>query len=257
MLPLDIGIPPAIPSQPRRYFIADAHLDGSDNSRAEKFREFLKRLTVESAQRTIELYVLGDLFAFWYEYRAPLFDIYRRDIEALESAWKANVRIYLFSGNHDFAYGRYAREHFGATMLGDGEQILLSDYRPAWLEHGDLLCTADRSYLRYRAIIRSWPVRLLFWLMPWALARRIIDYIQRKSAADKQRKLGHVFDIDLAAACVRLKEKNCRLLICGHTHRPITEDLGAGLRLVVLPAWREQAGGYVDDGGSLQSFSLE
>ena len=250
----DVGDSSASSDQPRRYFIADAHLDGGDNFRAEKFREFLKRLIAESAQRPIELYVLGDLFAFWYEYRAPLFEIYRRDIEALEAAWKAKVRIYLFSGNHDFAYGRYARAHFGATMLGDGEQILLSDCRSAWLEHGDLLCTADRSYLRYRAIVRSWPVRLLFWLMPWAVARWIINYVRRRAAADKQRKPAHVFEIDLAAARARLEEKKCRLLICGHTHRHLAEDLGAGLRLIVLPAWCEQAGGYVDDCGSFRTF---
>jgi len=254
MPPPDIGTPPTDPGQPRRYFIADVHLDGSDSPRALKFREFLKRLAAESAQRPTELYVLGDLFAVWYEYRAPLFEIYRRDLEALEAAWKARVHIYVFSGNRDFAYGRVARERFGATALGDGEQIMLSDHRPAWLEHGDLLCTADRSYLRYRGIIRSWPVRLLFWLMPWALARRTIERIKRRAAADKERKPGHVFDIDLAAARARLEEKNCRLLVCGHTHRPVTEDLGAGYRLIVLPAWSEQPGGYVDDGGSFRPF---
>jgi UDP-2,3-diacylglucosamine hydrolase len=252
-LPLPSAEPP--PQLPRRYFVADVHLNGQDAPHAQKFREFLQRLAVERQQAEVDLFIAGDLFEFWYEYRAPLVELYWRDLEALETAAQQGVQVHLLFGNRDFRYGKYVRRRLGAEILGDGARVLLSDSRPAWLEHGDLLCTADRAYLRFRAVVRSWPVRFLLWLLPWSVMGRMVERVKRKSAAAKARKSSAVLDIDLAAARARLESTGCRLLICGHTHKPRAEDLGAGLRLLVLPAWCESPGGYVDDGRSLRPFT--
>ena len=251
--------PPAVPAPPIpltvRYFIADLHLDGTDTERAKSFRNFLERIGTEAAARPVELYIVGDLFEFWYEYRRQLFEIYAADLRALDAAWHAGVKIFLFYGNRDFAYGKYVNRRFGATVLGDGQGITLNDHRPVWLEHGDLLCTDDHRYLRFRGIIRSWPVRLAFRLMPWPMANRMIERIRKKTAADKQRKAANQKDINHHAARTRLETVNCKVLICGHTHQPCSEDLGAGYRLIVLPPWCDTPAGYVDD-GTLKPFKL-
>jgi len=241
---------------PIRYFIADLHLDGCDTERAKSFRHFLEQLGKEAATRPVELYIIGDLFEFWYEYRKALFEIYRADLAALEAASKAGVKIFLFYGNRDFAYGKYVRSRFGATILGDGEAITLNDGRPVWLEHGDLLCTSDKRYLRFRSIIRSLPVKVAFRLMPWAFARNTIDNIRKKTAADKAKKSPKVVEIDQAFARRRLEAKGCKVLICGHTHRALSEDLGAGYRLIVLTPWCEKAAGMMDDGAVLKAFNI-
>jgi UDP-2,3-diacylglucosamine hydrolase len=245
---------PAATGPTRRFFVADLHLDGQETPRALKFRELLERLAEEAKNAPVELYVLGDLFDFWYEYRAQLFELYRDDLRALTTAWEAGVKIFLLFGNRDFAYGKYVRRRFGATVLGDGEKITLTDARPTWLEHGDLLCTADRRYLRYRTMIRSWPVRMLFRLMPWALARKMIERIRLRAAADKASKRAETMQVDIAAARRRLEEHGCRLLICGHLHKAQNEDLGAGYRLVVLPSWSDSLAGMVDDTRGLREF---
>lgn len=242
--------------QPLRYFISDLHLDGTDSPRAEKFRYFLQKLSEAAQHGPVELYVVGDLFEFWYEYRKQLFKIYESDLAALEAAWHAGVKIFLFYGNRDFAYGKYVLKRFGATVLGDGSPLILNDSRRAWLEHGDLLCTADQRYLRFRKIIRGRGVRMLFRLLPWKMALKQIEKIRAKTLSDKKKKSKTVFGIDLAAARARLEEHKCQLLICGHTHAHQTEDLGAGLRLIVLPPWCEVAGGYVNDGMTFKSFEV-
>ena len=253
--PLSYELPPDSTPKPRRYFIADLHLDGLDTERAVRFRAFLKRLSAEAATNAIELYIVGDLFEFWYEYRKALFELYRNDLDALEAAWKAGLHIYLFFGNRDFAYGNYVTRRFGATVLADGQDITLNDSRRVWLEHGDLLCTSDHKYLRFRKIIRSLPVRLIFRILPWSLARKSIDRIRRKSNTDKAHKPAHTLEIDMHAARRRLEAMGCRILICGHTHQPMSEDLGAGYRLIVLPPWCESAAGYMDDGNTLKPFT--
>ncbi len=248
-------IPMTDPNTSVRYFIADLHLDGRDNERALAFRAFLARLGEEAKARPVELYILGDLFEFWYEYRSQLFELYAADLRALSSAWEAGVKIFLFFGNRDFAYGKYVNRRFGATVLGDGQQIILHDHRPLWMEHGDLLCTDDRRYLRFRSLIRSAPMRILFFLMPWSMARRTIDKIRARSNADKATKSAREVDINHEAARKRLEQTKSRLLLCGHTHRPCSEDLGAGYRFIVLQPWCEKAGGFVDDSRGFRAFT--
>jgi len=251
-----IPLPPpkAPPARPHKYFISDLHLDGSDSPHALKFRAFLKRLAEEAATQPTELFILGDLFEFWYEYHPALFAIYDKDLAALECAFKAGVKIYVLYGNRDFSYGRYSTRRFGATCLGDGQQIILSDSRPVWLEHGDLLCTGDRSYLRFRKVVRSWPVKLAFWMMPWSMASKMIARMKARSAQSKKAKAAKTFEVDLDFSRRRLEKEKCRLLICGHTHVPQAADLGASLRLIVLPAWCMQSAGYVDDGQAFHPF---
>jgi len=239
----------------RRYFIADLHLDGQDTPRALKFREFLKRLAEEAQAGPVELNVLGDLFEFWYEYRAQLFEMYHADLHALTAAWEAGVKIFLLFGNRDFAYGRYVQRRFGATVLGDGGIVTLNDTRRAWLEHGDLLGTADRSYLLFRSCIRSWPVRLLFRLMPWACASRLIGYLRNRAAAAKAAKPDAIMQIDIQAARVRAEGNHCQVLICGHFHDKQAHDLGGGCRLIALPAWCEVFEGMVDDERGFRAFT--
>ncbi len=248
--------PPPPETPPLRYFIADLHLDGTDSPRADRFRSFLKQIADCVSAGPVELYIIGDLFEFWYEFKSQLFELYKKDLDALEAAWKAGVKIFLFYGNRDFAYGNYVLKRFGATVFGDGEKIVLSDHRRAWLEHGDLLCTADTRYLKFRKRIRSRPVRWLFWLMPWSVAKYMIARIRTKTSADKNKKSAAVFGIDLIAARKRVEENTSEVLICGHTHCYQTEDLGAGKCLIVLPPWCELSAGYVDDGRQLKSFEV-
>lgn len=229
-----------------RVFLADLHLDGGESPRAQVFRAMLQRLAQKAAEAPVELYVLGDLFEFWEEYHAQVARRYERDLAALEAAHRAGVRIALLDGNRDFAYGRYVEKRLGARLLHDGARLKLADARPVWLEHGDLLCTADRRYLCYRRIVRSFPVRLFFRLLPWFLARRLVGSVSARAKADKARKDERVFEVDLPFARQRLEEEGCKLLLCGHTHRPEATDLGAGYRLLALPAWCETHAGYVE-----------
>ncbi len=246
-----------MPEAIKRYFIADLHLNGQPTEHARNFHAFLKALGREAAGMPVELYVLGDLFSFWYEYRRALFEVYAADLAAMEQAARAGVKFFIINGNRDFAYGAYLPKRMGATILGDTHTLTLGDYRPAWLEHGDLLCTGDRRYRLFRSAIRSAPVRVLFWLTPWAVAKRLIGGIRRVTSADKRTKPEYVFAVDLDAARRRLEQSRCRVLLCGHFHQECREDLGAGYQLIVLPPWCEQPSGMLDCAGTFKPFTFQ
>lgn len=251
------GRPPAERRGTVRVFVADPHLDGTDSPAALSFRLLLRRLIAERAKRPVELYVLGDLFSFWYEYRRAVFKLYEKEVTALREAAAAGVKLFLLAGNRDFAYGGFARREWRAELPGDGTAVTLSDGRRAWLEHGDLLCTADVRYLRWRRVVRSAPVRLLFRLLPWFAARRLIAAARRRTTADKETKEPKTLAISLDAARTRLETQNCSLLLCGHLHRPMQALVAPGRKVRVLPAWLK--GGYAlrDADGGLTVWEQE
>jgi UDP-2,3-diacylglucosamine hydrolase len=194
---------------------------------------------------------LGDLFDFWEEYHPQVAAQYEYDLAALTKAHEAGVKIALLNGNRDFLYGRYARERFGAELLRDGAMVQLADARWLWLEHGDLVCTSDRRYLRYRRWVRSWPARLVYRMLPWSLARKCVARVASKSQADCAKKAPQEFEPDLGFARQRLESAGCQLLLMGHTHKPQAADLGGGYRLLVLPPFCDSLAGYKEQAGAL------
>ena len=260
-------IPPIPPPPPSpapgsaatlRVFLADLHLDGQDTPRARAFRALLGRLSSEAARRPVELYVLGDLFEFWDEYHRAAMEGYEADLAALEAAHTSGVRINLLWGNRDFMLGPRAQRRFGARLLGDGARVRIGDSRWLWLEHGDLLCTADRRYLYFlRPLVRSWPVRLAYRLLPWRIARRVVMWLAARSRAECDVKAPETFAPDAEAARKRLESAACQVLLCGHTHRAQAADLGGGLRLLALPPWRDTQEGYREQAGALTPIRVQ
>jgi len=172
----------------------------------------LQTISKATATGPVELYIVGDLFEFWYEYARNSSKSTHAILRRSKPAWTAGVKIFLFFGNRDFAYGDYVLKRFGATVLGDGQDITLGDHRRAWLEHGDLLCTADTRYLKFRKRIRS-PPRAL------ALPPDAVEHGEKndrphpdKNRRDKNKKSAAAFGIDLEAARKRLDENRCQVL---------------------------------------------
>lgn len=231
-------------AQPLALFIADLHLDGSATPRALAFRGLLAQLSVTAREQSVTLHIIGDLFEFWEEAHPEVAAMYEDDLHALEAAYRAGVNLVLFAGNRDFLYGGYIEERLGARFYPDGTGLEMYGTK-FWLEHGDLLCTADVRYLNYRKWVRSWPVKVLLDCMPWCCAKKLIDRLRSQTVKDKESKPKTAFDIDPKAAFERMKKHDCNILLCGHTHRAQETDVGEGRRLLVLPPWCDEPAGYV------------
>ena len=235
------------PTSDVQIFVADLHLDGTATPRALAFRGLLADLSQKAANGSVTLFVIGDLFEFWEEAHSQVAAIYEDDLKALEAANRSGVKIVLFSGNRDFLYGSYVKQRLAAQYVPDGLKV-----DSLWLEHGDLLCTGDVRYLRYRKWVRSWPVRALLYCMPWFCAKRLIGKLRSQTVKDKASKPREAFDVDVVAARARLMAEHAKTLLCGHTHRAQETDLGEGRRLFVLPPWCDEPAGYVSDGTGLK-----
>jgi UDP-2,3-diacylglucosamine hydrolase len=220
-----------------QLFISDLHLDASRPEAIELFTELLKG----EARQAERLYILGDLFETWIGDDLPG-KVGLRVIDALQSLHRDNVPCYFIGGNRDFmirsrfatAAGMHLLPEFALTNI-NGERVLLL--------HGDLLCTDDPGYLRYRKFVHTPLFQRLFLALPASVRQRISDNLRSKSASESSRKPPEIMDVSQAAVEMVMRRYEVKTMIHGHTHRPAIHCFeldGADARRIVLGDWYEQ-----------------
>ena len=211
-------------------FISDLHLS-PEHPRL--VRGFLALLAHYQTQQT-QLYILGDWFNVWIgdDYSAPWLD---EIITALQDFSQAGNHIYFQAGNRDFALGQRFLNQFNGSLLPDVDTLNINHLRIR-LEHGDLLCTDDVSYQKFRKIIRN-PLLLGFLKsMPLSFRQKLANGFRKKSTETKQVKSYAIMDVNQHA--VEQSLQSVDLLIHGHTHRPEIHTVNKKQR-IVLGDWRE------------------
>jgi UDP-2,3-diacylglucosamine hydrolase len=232
------GPPPRHPAgaadRGETLFISDLHLASGRPERIRLFLEFLDG----RARRARHLYILGDLFDAWIgddDDSAP-YQAIRAGLRGLTSAGTACT---LLPGNRDFLLGRAFCRDTGCTLGRDPTLTRFAGV-PTLLMHGDLLCTADLDYQRFRRRVRNPLVKRLFLWKSLAARRALAEGYRRQSGAAKTDKSEAIMDADPGAVTDYLRRFGAAHLIHGHTHRPADHDLVLGTRQVrrsVLAEW--------------------
>ncbi|MBI4230052.1 MAG: UDP-2,3-diacylglucosamine diphosphatase [Planctomycetes bacterium] len=220
------------------WIASDLHLDPS---RPDRTRAFVRFVALARA-RAIGLYLLGDLFNYWIGPAHARLPDHREALDALASAVRAGFPVAFLPGNRDFLAGM-GRPPAGMRLLPDRASVRLFG-RSVLLMHGDLLCTDDRRYQRWRRVARSPLLRGLARALPARAARALAERMRAKSQMEIARKLPASMDltargIQSAFSC------GADVVVCGHVHRQEARDvpLGGGRtgRLYVLPSWEGDA----------------
>jgi UDP-2,3-diacylglucosamine hydrolase len=158
-------------------------------------------------------------------------------------------------GNRDFLIGRRFARETGCRLLRDPCRIELGG-RPTLLMHGDLLCTDDVAYQRFRRRVRNPLVIRLFLLKSRARRRAIAEEYRRKSGAATADKTHDIMDVNQGKVEELMRRFGVRQLIHGHTHRPADHVFrlgGADIKRLVLAEWQTQRGEVlVASGGALR-----
>jgi len=208
-------------------FISDLHLASSRPDVLQAFHAFLSN----RARSAEALFILGDLFESWIGDDDDS-ALAREVVASLRGLADGGTRIYFLPGNRDFLLGERFAERSGAIALPDPARLVLNGV-PVVLTHGDLLCTADRSYQFYRRIVRHPASRRLLLTLPLAVRRGIARNWRRRSRTSVSRKSEETLDASPQAAAQCMRAFRVQLLIHGHTHRPARHDEACGTRFVL------------------------
>ena len=211
-------------------FISDLHLSPEHPLLVRGFLDLLN----EYKNKKTHLYILGDWFNAWIgdDYSAPWLD---EIVLALQQFNASGNEVYFQFGNRDFALGQKFLNQFNGHLLKDVDYLEIAHVKIR-LEHGDLLCTDDVSYQKFRKIIRNPFVLGFLKSTPLRFRQKLANGFRKKSSETKQTKSYDIMDVNQLA--VENAMKTCDVLIHGHTHRPQIHDINEKKR-IVLGDWRE------------------
>jgi UDP-2,3-diacylglucosamine hydrolase len=236
-------------SSPAVVFLADAHLGAEsverESQRQERLHAFLELLPGRAA----ELFVVGDLFDFWFEYRSAIPRRPFPTLAALRRLHDAGVAITYVNGNHDFWLGSFLAEAIGARTV-DGGLTLELQGRRIWLHHGDGLIGGDLGYKLLRGVLRNRASIRLYQLLHPDLGiplARLVSGWSRRSRSQRPLEADRLWS---EIAEPRFRDGFDAVMI-GHFHQPY-ERREAGREFFVLGDWIEQFSYVVLEGGALR-----
>ncbi len=136
------------------YFVSDLHF-GVQSSEEEKIKErkfvkFLKHAQKDAS----ELYIVGDLFDYWFEYRRVIQKGYFRTLTALQDLTEAGVKLHYLIGNHDFLHRDFFEKEIGVKLYPNYITREI-DGKKFFIAHGDGLVKNDFGYKILKSILRN------------------------------------------------------------------------------------------------------
>lgn len=218
--------------------VSDIHLPAGRSP----YRDALVALLTGPAREADEVFLLGDIFEYWLgDDSGP---DYQDILDTLADLHARGVRLYFQAGNRDFLVSRDTLKRIGVELLDDPLTVQLPD-GPALLSHGDIWCTQDRSYQRWRRFSRNPAAQALFRAFPRRLRQRIADRMRTHSAHKARIQADAILDVVPEAVDAAFRAHGIDRIIHGHTHRPGRYPHSAGTR-IVLPDWRPGSYGYLE-----------
>ncbi len=234
---------------------------GSEPEESERsviLRRFLSRLPDD---RVSDLYILGDLFDFWFEYRSVIFSANFPVLRALAELRDSGVRLHYIVGNHDCWPGRFLENVIGFTIYRQPVAAEVAGTR-VFLCHGDGLNRLDYGYKLFKAVARWKPAIALFRTIHPDLALRLGRMVSGLSRqlinAETPGRLREAEAVR-QYALHRLRNDNIDVVLAGHCHIPADEFIkvnGRTKRYINVGDWlthftyAELARGYI----ALKSF---
>ena len=242
------------------YFVSDVHLGLDVKDPAGREARFVRFLRSIPAERTETLYLLGDIWDFWYEYRDVVPKGYVRVFAALTELMDAGIKVRFFTGNHDiWAYSYF--ESLGMERLEQPAVVEIAG-KTFCLGHGDGLGPGMRGYKLMRSIFHNRFLQTLFsGLHPW-FAFRLGNGWSRRSRLGKS--VGYTFkgkSEPLYRFCESFAARRAAagaapidIFLFGHYHCAVDMPVGPA-RLLLLRDWITVSNWLVFDADSGEVFA--
>lgn len=219
-------------------FISDLHLKAEEPATFEAWASYLRHVPADA------VFILGDLFEAWVGDDCAVPGSFEHRCAQVLHAASTTAELFFMHGNRDFLLGPDFLAHCGMRELAD-PTVLGFEGRRYLLTHGDLLCTDDLDYQRFRQQVRTEDWQRAFLARPLA-ERQAAARQMRAQSEQHQAAQGVYVDVDAELARNWLVAAGATTLIHGHTHRPGDHVLGqdaSGQRLLrrVLSDWHVTA----------------
>jgi UDP-2,3-diacylglucosamine hydrolase len=242
------------------YFLSDFHL-GAPNEADSLVREKkLLRFLNEIKEDAKEIFIVGDLFDFWFEYKHVVPKGFVRILGKLAEITDAGIPIHFFVGNHDMWMTDYFQKELNIPVYFEPKEFEFNG-KKFFIGHGDGLGPGDHGYKFIKKIFRNKFCQWLFGILPPRIGIGLANYFSRKSrakAGDVEEKfLGEENEWLIIYAKDILKLKHVDFFIFGHRHLPIDFKLSSNSQYINLGDWIKHFTYAVFDGEKVSLLYYE
>lgn len=200
-----------------------------------------------------EIYLLGDIFDFWWEYKLVVPRGFTRFLGTISSITDSGIPVHFFTGNHDMWVGDYLSTECGMIIHTGPVTRYFAD-KKFHLAHGEGLGTEDNKYKLLLSIFRNKPLRMLYSALHpsigvgighrWSLNSRLGKGIRKEFLSEDKEDL-------IRYAKSVLRNEKIDYFIFGHRHLGITYPLREGSEVIFLGDWIKKGSYAVWDGKNL------
>jgi UDP-2,3-diacylglucosamine hydrolase len=224
------------------YLASDLHLGAPSAAesliREQHFVRWLSHIQADAAA----LYLLGDVFDFWFEYRHAVPRGYVRLLGKLAEMADAGTEIHVFTGNHDHWYHDYLPSQIGATLY---REAVVKEWfgRKYYLAHGDGLGPGDHGYKFMKKVVTAPISQWLFSRIHPNSGIGLALWVSRRGGNHNyysSKDLEHLGDQEFLyqhAQAVRKKRDDIDCFVFGHRHLLIDDLKEDGLHVIMLGDW--------------------
>jgi UDP-2,3-diacylglucosamine hydrolase len=235
------------------YFASDFHLGlptGSSPLEREKKVVSWLNSVVHDAK---EIYLLGDVFDFWWEYKLVVPRGFTRFLGTLSSITDKGIPVHFFTGNHDMWVGDYLSDECGLTIHKSPLTATFNG-RKFHLAHGEGLGSKSKGYKILLSIFRNKPLQAMYSALhpsigvgiglKWSLNSRLGKGIKLEFLGEDREDL-------IRYAKSILETEKVEYFIFGHRHLAMSHILHPGIEILFLGDWIMNGSYAVWDGETL------
>lgn len=241
--------------QGKIYFLSDFHL-GAPTAAASLQREKKLVAFLQDIQTSAEeVFILGDIFDFWFEYKTVVPKGFTRLLGTIAAITDAGIPVHVFVGNHDMWMKDYFTQELGCKVYHE-PVVMERQGKQLFIGHGDGLGPGDHGYKFIKKIFRNRFCQWAFGVLHPDWGIQLANYFSRKS----RLKTGEADSIFLGEENEWLVQYSKEVLqkqqidyfIFGHRHLPMDILLQEGSRYINLGDWIKHFTYATLDAGALE-----
>lgn len=229
----------------KAYFISDAHLGARYIKDKREHEGRLVRFLNSIKDDVSELYLLGDILDYWYEYRYVVPRGHIRFLGALASLADSGVKIYWFTGNHDVWLFDYLASEVGLTVIKGNTQLEIMGHH-FLLSHGDDVGYQKLSYRITRTLFYNRFCQWLYasihprWTYPLASGLSQQNRITRNREVEERLKEVCAKRLEEFSNSYAATHPEVQHFVYGHVHLARHVELSSGRTMTITGDWIDQ-----------------
>lgn len=244
-----------LPAGKKIYFLSDFHLGVPDHASSLQREKLIVKFLDEIKHNAGGIFIVGDLFDFWYEYKKVVPKGFVRILGKIAELTDCGIPVWFFVGNHDMWMSGYFEAELNVPVFFEPQTFIFNG-KKFYIGHGDGLGPGDHGYKFLKKIFRSKICQFFFGVLPPYIGMGIANQSSKSSRAvtgDSDAKfLGEDKEWLIVYCREQLQKEHFDYFVFGHRHLPIDFSLNPESRYINLGDWIRYNSYAVFDGQTME-----